>query len=1648
MGKKILHTLVMRTLLLLACSFWMLPVANAQLNSDDDAEISVSGDVPFAQILNNLNNRNFELSFSAIIPSRSGQPWLPANTGGFIVDIPNTFSVPNTIATSSVLVDGVPAHSVAVSNNGSFRRVTVLSPNQYNGATPVITILQSAGISNPIDETTANIEVSLTGENATGNNSFDDGTITIQIEEVESFVSTASYTPSSSIADLRSRYRIEFSLGGGGRLTSGEQIFLDFASATGIPNGQIEGFSINGTPINQSNVVGNGTNRITITLPFSLGNNQAVDINITRGAGIRNPAAPGTYTGAVSTTREPTPVPTSPISYSDPVNLSFSAIELTDSRVNAASGYEVEFITGSASALFANSDQIVLEFPVNTVVPSSINPANILITTSIGFADQPTNITVDGRQIAMTVPFDIPGGSEVIVLINSSAGLQNPSQTINPLAANESENNYRLSAFTRNSDGDIVDASTPSNPYVITDSESTVSLVEVDLSTYAQNATATYTISFQTGTRGRIEGPYSSITVRFPSGTVLPGDLSTTNVTVNGVSAESVEASGTTGREIEITLADGQTIGNNQSVTVVVQNITNPGDGNIKTVRVGTSAEPSLVETGSYQLGNFTLSVTSTTLSSTLVNATGVQYVVQLNGAGNYSLGSPTGSVFIRFPVGSVIPESFSTANFTVTGQLNNVNSVSKIDARTIRIDVTRNGNNDAAINQITIQSAAGIGNPPFPGTYNIRVWASNASNPIAGPDYTLTARNESVSGVTIAAAPNFEGFSGAQYTVSFNTQTNGRLIGGTSLGSNEIYIQFPPQYELPASIPASNVSVNSVTANVVSVNTIDNIVTVEVPAGLTINASSTATVVFSSAAGIVNPAQGSYNIGVQTDVKAGGFVTGALSISDAPSLTISQFSISRNGTNDIPSYSIRFISGIDDEISAPPDGEIILLFDEKVGLPSSIAANRITINGSNANAVQVIGSTVVITVPQLLPAGQEHRININSNAGIINPYEPGSYQIQLTLPEPGSSTQTDNYTIVQKTSSISQPSVSVEESAVSVENKYTVSFNTGANGRLPANNSQIFIQFPAGFGFSSDSENPSINGNVLNAEDFTFEDGLLTLTVPIQIRNSSLVTIQLPEITNPATPGAYTLDVYTSIEPAVTESSAFFIGASGVVLNDTSFRIFFEEDEVTEQYVNTAISFEIEFELNTLLNTGGFIYVRLPEDSQAGNAPNSQLLIFDEGGTDPIQTLSQSSYNAVTRIVSYEVAAPLSAGTTYRMEFETLNGFTNPREPTADASVRYEIGSSTDNPVAFNGTPRFQLIPATENISAISNVQVRYGTANFDEVTNFRWTFNVGQKGALRNNVARIFLRFASNVQLNTDIRESDISFIDGNQGFNPASVAIGVDGPRVVTIVLPSGVQVGNGDQVIVEFSPSAGLFRTSNPEPIALMGAAMGDNMALDVVLDPDAYAAASSAEFSFTPGDDAVLPVEMMYFSIQHLNNPSGTFPALSWQTATEYENYGFYILRKFEDEEYWSEVGFVEGAGTSTQAREYHFTDNTLQMAGNYQYIIRQMDYDGTTADFGPLEFFFGAPETFALGQNYPNPFNPVTVIPISIPIEAQVSLQVYDILGRRVAVLVNEQLRPGHYNITFEANRFASGVYFVRMVSDGQVFTRKMTLIK
>ena len=196
--------------------------------------------------------------------------------------------------------------------------------------------------------------------------------------------------------------------------------------------------------------------------------------------------------------------------------------------------------------------------------------------------------------------------------------------------------------------------------------------------------------------------------------------------------------------------------------------------------------------------------------------------------------------------------------------------------------------------------------------------------------------------------------------------------------------------------------------------------------------------------------------------------------------------------------------------------------------------------------------------------------------------------------------------------------------------------------------------------------------------------------------------------------------------------------------------------------------------------------------------------------------------------------------------------------------------------------------------------------------------------------------------------------------------------------------------------------------------------------------------------FLPG---ITPVELTSFkAIIDKNNVE-----LKWQTETEKNNSGFEVQkRKLVDRNQkseWKKIGLVEGQGTSTTLNYYSFNDKDIP-PGQYQYRLKQIDYDGSFKYSDIADVNIMGPTEFSLEQNYPNPFNPSTTIKYSIAKAGKVSLQVFNILGEEIVDLVNDYKEAGNYEVNFNAEKLSSGIYYYRLRSGRYTSVKKMILLK
>jgi len=164
-------------------------------------------------------------------------------------------------------------------------------------------------------------------------------------------------------------------------------------------------------------------------------------------------------------------------------------------------------------------------------------------------------------------------------------------------------------------------------------------------------------------------------------------------------------------------------------------------------------------------------------------------------------------------------------------------------------------------------------------------------------------------------------------------------------------------------------------------------------------------------------------------------------------------------------------------------------------------------------------------------------------------------------------------------------------------------------------------------------------------------------------------------------------------------------------------------------------------------------------------------------------------------------------------------------------------------------------------------------------------------------------------------------------------------------------------------------------------------------------------------------------------------------------ATNFDNIPEEWLISLVDNETNQEINLLE----QEEYDFYHSTKNKAKVANpsrQQKVVAKKSGNARFTLKITTEEIEANIPESVFLDQNYPNPFNPSTTIPFGLNNSSKVSLIVYDILGRKVATLIDRTLSAGTYSESFSASNLASGVYFYRLDTGSTVITKKLTLIK
>jgi hypothetical protein len=197
-----------------------------------------------------------------------------------------------------------------------------------------------------------------------------------------------------------------------------------------------------------------------------------------------------------------------------------------------------------------------------------------------------------------------------------------------------------------------------------------------------------------------------------------------------------------------------------------------------------------------------------------------------------------------------------------------------------------------------------------------------------------------------------------------------------------------------------------------------------------------------------------------------------------------------------------------------------------------------------------------------------------------------------------------------------------------------------------------------------------------------------------------------------------------------------------------------------------------------------------------------------------------------------------------------------------------------------------------------------------------------------------------------------------------------------------------------------------------------------------------------------------PQNLSYSVVSH-------HPVLHWNANTESDLYGYDIYRDYGTGGGFENIASVSPSTTSfTDNDTYVYNPNRYSPWASY-YLVAvdnsslqslnsntvSVRYDGLGKKAG-IAAEAQKPNQFALDQNYPNPFNPTTTLAFDLPEPSQITLAVYDYIGSEVATVVNGYRSAGHFEVTFDASKLGSGVYFYKLQAGAHIAVKKLMVIK
>jgi surface protein len=319
------------------------------------------------------------------------------------------------------------------------------------------------------------------------------------------------------------------------------------------------------------------------------------------------------------------------------------------------------------------------------------------------------------------------------------------------------------------------------------------------------------------------------------------------------------------------------------------------------------------------------------------------------------------------------------------------------------------------------------------------------------------------------------------------------------------------------------------------------------------------------------------------------------------------------------------------------------------------------------------------------------------------------------------------------------------------------------------------------------------------------------------------------------------------------------------------------------------------------------------------------------------------------------------------------------------------------------------QTVDSDGSVAFIDGVRVNFsGTGGSGRVT-------VGRFGETPRNVDGISESNVSSYRL-VIVAGPDLSFGDQTEVRFDAGEFGGIDDPSNVTVY--SRPTPGAGS-----FSTLTTSYDSGNNEIVASAG---------------------SFSELVFA-SDSEPLPVELAAFE----GTATEDGVRLTWTTASETNNAGFEIQHRAKKNAPWGEIGFVEGAGTTTRSRQYRLSVEEDLSPGTHRFRLRQLDTDGTAHLSEPVTVDLQMDEQVRLTAPAPHPVTDRATVSFAVKEVQNTTIRLYNMLGQEVSLLYRgTPAAQESKTIDLSASDLPSGVYFLRMQAGEHTRTQRMTVVR